>query len=218
MTRRSVLVALFVAALFVPSTAFAQEETDLRFYIVPVEGGVTTPITPKYFGDAWGILAFSAIKYGPQHMLVAASLTQAQHDFIASQSDAFAIPGLDLQVGGNPTLNQVRNRLAGLGIPGSWIVATTPWRQVVKRTGNSALLIARMRGELGRHIYDNGVGLNTTLTVSLRDEFIAVANSLATSQGITILTGGITTSITVQTALLTIGDQLKPFILAGEVF
>jgi hypothetical protein len=52
----------------------------------------------------------------------------------------------------------------------------------------------------------------------LRDEFILTAQSLAVLQRIVIDTTGITTDITVQEALLLIGDQLKPFILAGEIF
>jgi hypothetical protein len=88
----------------------------------------------------------------------------------------------------------------------------------VTRTGHTALVIGRMRGGLGRRIFDNGVNLGSTLSVSLRDEFILTAQSLAVLQRIVIDTTGITTDITVQEALLLIGDQLKPFILAGEIF
>jgi hypothetical protein len=212
MTRR-LLILTIGACLFTP--VFAQE-ASVRFYVVPAEGGVDSPSRPKYFSGSG--LTYSAIKYGPSNYLVGATLTQAQHDAIAANGDVVVIPPLESTVGGNPTLNQVRNQLEALSIPGSWIESTTTWRQVVKRTGNSALILGRMRGELGKHLFGPGVQLTTSLTTTLRDEFIQVATSLAASQGVPITTSSITTSISVQTALLTIGDQLKPFTLAGEIF
>jgi hypothetical protein len=213
LSRRALLALMFVATLAVP--AAAQDGVTLMFYIVPGErADAESPLVPKYFDG----IDHSAIKYGPEHFLVAAVTTPAQHDVIAAQSDAFVIPGLELIVGGNPALNQIRNRLAALGIPNSYITASTTWREIVTRTGHTALVIGRMRGGLGRRIFDNGVNLGSTLSVSLRDEFILTAQSLAVLQRIVIDTTGITTDITVQEALLLIGDQLKPFILAGEIF
>jgi hypothetical protein len=224
LSRRALLAFVCVIALGLPSAAMAQED-ELRFYVVPSERLTPTgPLFPKYFGAAWAptlgdaVLIYQAIQYGPEHRLVASVLPQSAHDFIASQNDAFAIGPLDEAIGGNPTLNRVRNSLEALGIPGTWITASTTWREVVRRTGTTAQIIGRMRGALGRRIFDNGVGLNTTLSESLRDELVIVAASLATLQQITIDTSGVTTQINVRTALLLIGDQLKPFMLAGEVF
>lgn len=184
----------------------------LHFYLVPTDGGVTSPRVPKYFGDPTVRTFLGAIRYGPDHYLVGADLPDADHATVSGFSDVFVIPPLNQAVGGNPTLNQVRNELKARSIPGDWVQATTTWRQVVGRVGRCAQILQRMFSTLGRHLFGGGNALSTTLTTSLRDDFIA------TGQSFNFNVNGITTSVTVETALLLLADQFPPFVVAGETF
>jgi hypothetical protein len=204
---------LAVALVLVAASAWAQ--TSVAFYIVPKIGAGTMadPFRPKYIGDIAGA-QWSAMDYGEEGTFLAgASLTPAQHAFVTDNADVVAIPALDTAVGGNPTLNRVRNYMESRSIPGTWIQTTTTWRGVLGRTGRVCLVMQRMFG-IGRKVFGNsGNALETTLGASgLLDGFIAAGVSL------NIQTSGLSTTTTIRQGLLVLADQLPLFGLAGETF
>lgn len=186
------------------------------FYIVP-KVLESTPFgetwRPKYI-PAMGV-RWAAMDYGldPQ-FLVGANVSQAQHDFLAAQSDVIVIPPLDQQVGGNPTLNQVRNRLEQQNIPASWIQATTTWRQVTGNIGRYSMLLQRLHGMHNQRLFEPGVSLDSTLTPTLLSRLQGVGTSFLPALNVSALT--LTT--TVRDALMGLGDQIPRVDLMGEVF
>jgi hypothetical protein len=193
----------------------------VRFFIVPRVGSGTTltdTFRPAYFGQVAtfpqlaGVL-YQAMDYGlDPTFLVGADVTQAQHDFLSVQSDVFALPLLDTTVGGNPTLNQIRNRLEQRSIPGSWLVAGTTYRQIVGRVGRTCQILQRMHGRHNQRLFEAGVTLDSLLTSTLLTTLV----DIGTSFGMT--TSGLSTAITVRQALLVLADQFPQIHLAGEVF
>jgi hypothetical protein len=222
MVRRGLLVAVLLLSVF---GGFAQAQTDdetaLRFYIVPKIGtgsgpgapgsGIPAdPYRPKYFSDnGW---AFSAIDYGVDFFLVGAVTTPEQHAFLVAQGDVWAIPDINTTVGGNPTLNRIRNDLEARSMPGTWIESPTTYRFLVRRLGSCALILQRIRGAVGRHVFGSGNTLPTTLTGELLNDFMAAGESLGLD------TSGLNTGLTIRAAILYLADQLPPFHLAGETF
>lgn len=168
------------------------------------------PFRPKYL-TALGV-PYSAMDYGDGTFLVGVALTDPQHAALIANADVIAFPPLADVVGGNPTLNQIRNELESRSIPGAWVQSTTTYRELVGTVGRLTLIVQRMAGSLGKKLFGTGNGLNTTLTTTLRDDFIAVGQSFGVN------TSGITTSITVSAALMLLANQMPSFSLAGEVF
>lgn len=194
----------------------------MGFYIVPKIGSgasVTDPHRPKYFSQidaaTWPTMAgvlFSGMPYGLEPVyLVGANVTAPQATFLAGQGDVYAVPSLNSQVGGNPTLNQIRTRLEGLGIPGSWVASTTTNRQLLGRLGRVMQIAQRLHGRHNKRVLD-GVSLDSNLTQTSLTELSNVGQSL----GLDV--SGLSTAITVRAAILLLADQVPAFSLAGEVF
>jgi hypothetical protein len=185
----------------------------VRFYLVPKVGAgtITDPFRPKYFTENG--ISFSGLDLGIEPtILVGADTTDAQHAILAAQSDVYAIPALTSTVGGNPTLNQTRNRLEQRGIPGSWVIASTTYRAIVTRIGDTCRIAQRLNGRHKNRLYPTGVTLDSTLTQDLLTQLTDIAGSFGISAA------GLSTSTTLRQALITLGDQLPPFVLAGETF
>lgn len=204
---------LAVALVLVAASAWAQ--TSVAFYIVPKIGSGTfaDPFRPKYIGDIAGA-RWSAMDYGEEGTFLAgADLTPAQHALVTDNADVIAVPPLDTAVGGNPTLNRVRNYMESRSIPGSWVVSTTTWRGVLGRTGRTCVVMQRLNG-IGRKVFGNsGNALETTLGASgLLDGFTAAGMSL------NLDTSGLSTTTTIRQGLLLLADQLPLFGLMGETF
>lgn len=212
-SRRQVIVglALLLSGL-VGAVASAQEVTSVRFYLIPRVGTGTfpDPFRPKYLREMG--VTYSSMDYTDGTFLVGATLTDAQHTTLIANADVFSVPALDVAIGGNPTLNQVKTELASRTIPNDWVVATTTWRQLLGQVGRYAQILQRMFGSLGRSLFGTGNALNTTLTTQLRDDFISVGQSFGLD------TGGITTAITINAALTTLATQMPSFTLSGQTF
>ena len=213
-TRRQVAVWALAIALALGTGSVRAQEYTLGFYIVPKigTGTIEDPLRPKYIGDMAGV-QWSAMDYGLEAtFLVGANLTADQHTFVASQSDAYAIPPLDTTVGGNPTLNQTQNRLEQSSIPGTWVQATTTYRVLTGRVGRFCLIVQRLRGRHNKRLFEPGTTLDSNLTDSLLQQLLDVGSSFGLN------TAGFSTALTVREALILLADQLPAFSLAGETF
>jgi hypothetical protein len=217
MFQRLTFAAVLVLSLFA-GTAQAQEAQSLGFYLIPKEGVGTIfdPIRPKYVWDY--IKADPTIVWGAMDLgieptfLVGITLTPAQHAFVTAQSDVFAIPALETEVGGNPALNRTRNGLEQRNIPGAWVQATTTWRQVVREIGSNCLILQRLQGRHQKRLFEPGVSLDSVPSQQLLADLIDVAASFGLN------TGTLSISATVRDNLQRLTVQMPVFFLAGEVF
>jgi hypothetical protein len=195
----------------------------VNFYIIPLETVTVTipgpdgnPYTytethPKYVTDLG--VSFSAMPYGlDATALVGAQVTPAQQTFLASQGDVVVIPALDAAIGGNPVLNQTRNKLEQTGVPADTITATTTNRQLVGLVGRLCLIRQRLAGRQNKRLFESGVTLNSQLTQALLTQLTDVGQSF----GLNVSRLSLTT--TVRAALLDLAGQMPIFKLAGEVF
>lgn len=187
-----------------------------NFYVVPTEL-VMTPRgerwMPKYIPaltQEWAAKDFGL----DRQALVGANVSPAQHTFLAAQSDVLVIPPFDDAVGGNPTLNQVRNRLEQRNIPATWITATTTWRQITGAIGDYTMIVQRLHALYNIQLFGSGVTLDSTLSVTLLERLVSVGASFNPALNTTTLS--VTT--TVRDALIGLGSQLPSFILMGETF
>jgi hypothetical protein len=221
MIRRLALATLATLSMM-GGVTFAQE-TSLRFYIVPLEtvvlvlpapGGGTFEMVvtrPKYIGELGA--SYSSMGYGlDATALVGANLTDAQHAFVSGQGDVVVIQPLDNAIGGNPVLNQTRNKLEQTGIPADQIVASTTNRQMVGLVGRLCLIRQRLQGRQNKRLFESGVTLNSNLTPDLLDQLVDVGGSFGLD------TSSLNLGVTVRQALLILAGQLPAFSLAGEVF
>ena len=144
--------------------------------------------------------------------IVGAFLTAAQHTFVSAQGDVMVFPALDTAVGGNPTLNQVRNNLEQRNIPGSWVVATTTWRQVIGEVGRNCLLLQRLSGLHKTRLFPPGVSLDSTPNQTVLTQLTDVGQSFG------LTTSGLSLALTVRDNLRLLTVQMPPFSLIGEVF
>lgn len=185
----------------------------VRFFIIPKIGAGTPldPFRPKYLTE--NSIGYSALDLGIEPtFLVGADVSDAQLGILAAQSDVLVIPPLESVVGGNPTLNQVRNRIEQRGIPGSWIVASTTYRAIVSVVGDTCRIAQRLHGRHRKRLYDPGVTLDSALSPAMLADFQSIADSFGISAAALSLT------TTVREALLLLGNQLEAFTLAGEPF
>ena len=186
-----------------------------NFYLVPkVQESTPTGLmfVPKYFASM-NIAPRASMDYGldPQ-FLVCAEVTPEQHAFLQAQSDVLVIPPLDDVVGGNPTLNQVRNRLENENIPATWIQSTTTWRLIVGRVGRYCLILQRLHRLHNKRLFEPGTTLDSQLSPTLLAQLQDVGRSL----GLNV--SALTLSTIVRDALTGLGDQLPAFVLLVESF
>lgn len=211
-TRRA-MIAAGLALLLTAGTAQAQGAV-LGFYLVPKIGTGTTPldpVRPKYIGDL-GVF-YSAVDLGLEPtFLVGAVLTPAQHTAVTSNSDVFAFPDINTQVGGNPTLNRVRNELEQRNLPGNWIDSATAWRDVIGSILRNAFILQRLRGTHKTRLFEPGVSLDSVPSQNLLDQLVDVGQSFG------LAVEALSLALTVRADLEILTDQMPPITLIGEVF
>lgn len=185
----------------------------LRFYLVPettfVLGGQTQR-GPKYFTpDVWSG-NMSAQDFGAEPVfLVGADVTNAQHTTLVANSDVLAAPlNLSNNVGAN--LATVQAAYAARNIPYSWIDVGMTWATVLRWTWRIFLLWHRLQA-FGRFFEE----LNLDATVgSFTQTKRTHLNNAAQSMGLD--TSSITLAMTVQQALIILGNQIAvPAKIAG---
>lgn len=211
MTRRTVILA-GLTLLLTAGAASAQGVT-LGYYLVPKIGTGTflDPIRPKYIGDLG--VPFSAVDLGLEPtFLVGATMSAAQHTAVASNADAFAFPDITTLVGGNPTLNRVRNELEQRNLPGDWIVAATSWRQVIGSVLRNAFILQRLRGVHKTRLFEPGVSLDSAPSADLLAKLVDVGESF----GLSVV--DLSAALSVRANLQILTNQMPAILLAGEAF
>lgn len=101
---------------------------------------------PKYIGDNFltPAVSWSMIDYGYQPTSIAAAdVTTSQDNSIAGKPEVIPVPtNLDGQVGSS-ALNTLKSKLAANMVPETWIVATTPYREILRMINAISILLLR---------------------------------------------------------------------------
>ncbi len=216
--RRSMVLALG-ALVLTASLGQAQEAITLGFYLVPKVGSGTFAdlFRPKYVSDMTNIdgtpVQWSGMDLGIEPtFLIGVNLTAAQHTSLTSETDVVSIPDINTQVGGNPTLNRTRNDLEQRNIPGSWVIASTTWRQVVGTVGRNCLILQRLNGLHRTRLFPPGVSLDSTPDSVVFQQLRDVGSSFG------LVVSGLSMGLTVRNNLSLLTSQMPAFVLANEVF
>lgn len=179
---------LFICLVFFVSDVFSQ--TSKRIYIVPVitdcniRPGVRRA---KYFCDSLhtveqGIRSQWMPLGREPYMVVAASVTQQQHDSLAAKNDVAAFPvNIDATLTAG-AVTQIKNALENRKLPGDWVSTSFTYRQVLKRIMGMAQFLQRFgrvnRGEL----FGTGITLETRfsqLPPATRNALISTAQDMS---------------------------------------
>src|SRR5688500_9902726 len=130
---------VLASCLLLSTAAFAQEATNVRFYVVPSIGSGASSHDarrPKYIAD-WSIehpgenIPAAMAPYGLNDVfLVAADVTPVQHTALTANLDVIAIPqNLDAQIS-LTALSTVQQKLEGLQVPAAWVTTSHTYRDV----------------------------------------------------------------------------------------
>ena len=147
---------VIIALLIGYQSITAQEEAVARFYLIPIER-VDNKRGPQYFTwrfdpdpensitCQWGMKDYGLI----DRAVIAANVTQAQHDSLITHADVYAFPAdIDtiMTQGEQATLTTF---LEGTNVPAQWLAGQQTNREVLRIITAMFLYIQRMTAILG---------------------------------------------------------------------
>lgn len=191
----------------------------LSLYVMPIIGaGIKGDARrPKYVDTVFPTLGWGMFDYGnePWCLVGIVDIPPATDTTLKAQSQVIALPAnLDVAVGGARTT--VQNDLESVNIPGTWVLTTNTWRDVVRFVGAVCQFAQRFQGQAGGLWFTGGVTLNSTfnsLPLSARNGLTSAAQSFGFD------TSGITGASTLRQILVSAGNQYlatqAPLQLAG---
>jgi hypothetical protein len=175
-----------LVAWLLPGVAQAQEETVIRFYIIPIDVVGGNKRGPKYFKWQFGpdgidcqrsMKDYGLIDAG----LVAADVTQAQHEQLAAEMDVAAAPvDIDQYVSGI-ALPTVVNVLEALWIPAGWVTTGHTYRELLRMVGGLFMFAQRHHGMHGEQLITSQADLDlrwNQITLARRERIVATADDL----------------------------------------
>lgn len=200
----------------------------VRFYLLPIEEVVkdaqlgTTTRGPKYF--AWRFdpdppalldgVSYEMRDYGLEPTaLLAADVTNAQHQLLIANADVTAVPAnLDNTLGANRAT--VQAALESLHIPADALTNATTYRQVLRGVMAIFALAQRFNGRVGNsgRLFPVGITLATTLgdlSQSVRNQLQSAAEELGYDYS------GLTLQSTLRDVLKQIANQQSPSTMLG---
>ncbi len=141
----------------------------IRFYVLPIQVIDGNSRGPKYFlwrlsPDGIGIDAPWSMKdYGLiPAALVAADVTQAQHEQLIAEADVAASPvDIDQNIS-DIALPKVAAVMEALRIPAGWIDDTYTYRQILRMIGGLFMFAQRYHGMHNEQLIDNVGQLDLT--------------------------------------------------------
>lgn len=138
-----------------------------QLYIIPMElvqpTGTYTIRRVKYLHTIPD-LQYGSLDYGKlNHALVAADVTPAQHAAIIANTDVIAFnANLDAQVGGGSGLNNLRDALEVVILPGNWVNSNTTWREVARAIAGVMLFGQKHEALWDEELIPNRAALSLT--------------------------------------------------------
>ena len=215
---------LMLAAVFgLMALDASAQGVSVRFYFVPKIGdGLSShsAFRPKYtdpgdLGVGLDVTGWSTMDYGAENLfLLGADVTPEQHTALSAQVDVLAVPALDSNVSG-VALSTVQDKLEAMNLPGSWVMTSLTYRQVVRTVAKIILFMQRYNGQNGAgRLFGAGVTLDTQwnqLSQAERTRLRAVADSFGIDYS------AVTNSMNLRQILRLLGDQLPALSMQGEV-
>lgn len=193
----------------------------IRFYILPIENITDDPGTPgtlrrpKYVEDMG--LTWGAIRYGlVDAAIVAAHVTQAQHELLVSNSDVESVPeNIDQNIS-DIAIPKVVAVMEQLRIPAGWVDNTYTYRQILRMMASLFQFAQRYEGMHYEQLIDNQAQLDlrwNEIPLAKRQRIMATAYYLGYDYS------EVTNQWKVRNMLKYLGDQWgdQPFHIGGFV-
>jgi hypothetical protein len=179
----------------------------LNLYVIPLtEAGEKGGRRPKYSASVFPTFGWGMFDYGeePWCLVGIVDIDAPTDTALKANADVRAIPtNLDQAIGAGP-LTTVRNSLETANIPGTWVLATNTWRDVVQFVGAVCQYAQRFQFGTGGLWFTGGITLDSTfsqLPLAARNGMLSAATSFGFS------TAGLTGSSTLRQVLLSVGQQ-----------
>lgn len=154
----------------------------IRFYIIPIQeviGSSTTYRGPKYIkwrmnptglGIRWSMMGYGLMTTA----IIACQVDQAQHSYLAGQSDIVSVPeNIDANISSG-ALATVKQELENLHIPAGWVTTSHTYRTVLRMVAGLFQFAQRYHGRHREKLVKAGYNLDT----QIKDLPTAVKNSL----------------------------------------
>ena len=181
------LIVLAILPLLVGPTVVAQEEeTDVRFYIMPISVVNDVYRGPKYLkwrfnpggiDCPWSMKDYGLIDAG----LVAADVTQAQHEALAAEVDVVAAPvDIDQSIS-EIAIPRVQAVLEALRIPAQWVTSDYTYRDLLRMVGGLFMFAQRYHGMHNEALIDSVDQLDlrwNQIPQARRQRIVATADNL----------------------------------------
>lgn len=162
----------------------------IRFYILPIEDDGAGARGPKYLewrfdpdppalvpGIRWSLKDYGLVDAA----LVAAELTQAQHEALAAESDVAAPPeNIDQNIS-DLAIPQVQVVLEQLRIPADWVDNTYTYRQILRMIAGLFQFAQRHHGMHNEGLIDNTAQLDlrwNQIPPDRRNRILATADAM----------------------------------------
>jgi hypothetical protein len=194
----------------------------LNLYVMPLTGAgvIGDARRPKYADSVFSAFNWSMFDYGgePWCLVGILDIDDPTSTTLSGEPDAIALPvNLDQAIGSGP-LATVRSDLESVNIPGTWVLASNSWRDVVQFVGAVCQFAQRFQGQTGGLWFTGGITLASTFS-QLPSVARTGLTSAASSFGFN--TSGITGASTIRAILLSAGQQYlatqPSLVLAGVV-
>lgn len=214
---KRVIVAWMLLILLTCIPVYAQEETEVRIYVMPIErvGNARGPKYFKWWFNPDGIDTVWSMKdFGYRDTcIIAADVTPAQHQEIAARDDVIAAPAdIDSVIDTQQKRDAVVDALESLHVPAGWVEVGMTYREVVRPVTHLFLLAQRYYGQTaskygeGLRLVEPSLGYTLdTLVSDIPAQVRQDLNEAAVSLGYD--TSGVNGSWTYRRALKHLGDQ-----------
>ena len=170
LNNRIALLLPLAVVLFL-SVIVEAEAQVIRYYILPVDiynnpdsgGRERGPMYLKWRRNPDGLaVQWSAKDYGSiDMMVVAVNAEEADHTYLAAQSDVYAFPE-NLDVNPSPAeLSALEDYLEIAFIPAQWLSPSETWREALRTITGMFLFMQRLTGITGENPLTWGITLNT---------------------------------------------------------
>lgn len=167
---KKLLLFVILLSLLIPAAVQAQEETEVRFYIMPIEVVNETKRGPAYlkwrFNPDGVDAPWSMKDFGFQDTcIVAADVTAAQHQTLVANSDVVAAPAnIDNIIDTVAKRDNVRDKLEDLNVPAGWVQTGMSYREVLRPVTHLFMFAQRYHALTGRKMVEPGYNLNTRIS------------------------------------------------------
>lgn len=194
----------------------------IELYIIPIDSlanGYQVPrFLPHRFQAAFAGLegvewTWTTWLLGDTGILIC-DVTPTESAILSARPQVFPIPNLDATVPNTNIRNQIRNRLEGSNIPGTWVNTGMAYRLIMRTTGAMFDYYNAVVGLLGASLF-GALTLDSTVS-QLSQAQVNALQQAATALGLTYSATGTTT---LRALILSMGQQRQNnvYVISGRL-